>query len=87
EDPKLSLGDVIELANGNCYVHFSEMSNDASIVVNNECNEACINCPQIDRRRNPELKNKNLQLIRLLIGTGKNLHIFHRNRYNRTLRA
>jgi len=42
------------------------MSNDASIVVNNECNEACINCPQTDRRRNPELKKKNLQLIRLI---------------------
>lgn len=66
EDPQLSIGDVIELANGHCYVHFSELSNDACLVVNNDCNEACINCPQTDRKRNPELKYKNLQLIRLI---------------------
>lgn len=66
EDPQLSVGDVIELANEHCYVHFSGMSNDACLVVNNDCNEACINCPQTDRVRNPELKHKNLQLIRLI---------------------
>jgi len=72
-DPHLSIGDVIESHNGVCYVHFSQTSNDACLVVNNDCNEACLNCPQVDRTKNPGLREKNIQLVTLLPSYVKSL--------------
>jgi len=64
-DPHLFVGDVLELSEGHCYVHISATSNDNCLIVSNECNERCINCPQLDRTKNPGLPERNTQLIRL----------------------
>lgn len=66
EDPCLSVGDVLEISDSNCYVHYSSTSNDNCIVVTNACNERCINCPQPDKTKNPGLPERNAQLIKLL---------------------
>lgn len=66
DDPHLSVGDVLEISDSNCYVHFSSTSNDNCIVVTNACNERCINCPQHDKTKNPGLPGRNAQLIKLL---------------------
>jgi len=66
EDPHLNINDVIELTNDSCYVHFSYASNDCCLVVNNECNENCINCPQCSRVPNPLQTDRNKLLLRFL---------------------
>ena len=67
-DPCLHEGDVLEFTEGTCIIHFSSASNDNCLLVSNGCNERCINCPQLDRTRNPLLSERNAQIIALLPG-------------------
>jgi len=64
--PHLQKDDVIEFSDGVGYVHFSVDSNDNCIVVSNECNERCINCPQLDKAKIPGLAEQNHRLIGFL---------------------
>lgn len=65
-DPSLHVGDVLEFSKGTCYVHFSAASNDNCLIIANECNENCVNCPQLARTKNPGVSARNAQLIKLL---------------------
>ena len=64
DDPDLHDGDILEITDNNCiFVQVNSKSDDNSIIVNNHCNENCINCPQSNHEKNDSLRKKNELII------------------------
>lgn len=67
ENPFFQINDILEITEEKEIItHISQNSNDNSLLVNNNCNLKCINCPQTSTDKIPNLRKKNFQIIDLL---------------------
>jgi His-Xaa-Ser system radical SAM maturase HxsC len=66
EDPKLAIGDVLEITNDRAFLLIDTNSKDNALVVNTNCNLCCINCPQTSLVVDPRQQERIKQILELL---------------------